>query len=136
MTCDVSEITSTNLTYLLILNITISTCATKCSQILSFMALYRYMACHYYCSDNFNTFHLWDLAIYQCLMCRHMNNVIYHKKSLQTSIAELKFTLLTSMKVLLLYSGKNDLTRRVTHREAVFGTVIHSIFDEWHYEVL
>jgi len=33
-------------------------------------------------------------------------------------------------------SGKNDLTRRVTHREAVFGTVIHSIFDAWHYEVL
>jgi hypothetical protein len=29
---------------------------------------------------------------------------------------------------------KNDLTRRVTHREAVFGTVIHSIFDAWHYE--
>jgi hypothetical protein len=33
-------------------------------------------------------------------------------------------------------TGKNDLTRRVTHREAVFGTVIHSIFDAWHYEVL
>ena len=31
-------------------------------------------------------------------------------------------------------TGKNDLTRRVTHREAVFGTVIHSIFDAWHYE--
>jgi len=26
-------------------------------------------------------------------------------------------------------TGKNDLTRRVTHREAVSGTVIHSIFD-------
>jgi hypothetical protein len=35
-----------------------------------------------------------------------------------------------------LNTGKNDLTRRVTHREAVFGTVIHSIFDAWHYEVL
>jgi hypothetical protein len=33
-------------------------------------------------------------------------------------------------------TGKNDRTRRVTHREAVFGTVIHSIFDAWHYEVL
>jgi len=33
-------------------------------------------------------------------------------------------------------SGKNDLTRRVTQREAGFGTVIHSIFDAWHYEVL
>jgi len=31
-------------------------------------------------------------------------------------------------------TGENDLTRRVTHREAVFGTVIHSIFDAWHYE--
>jgi hypothetical protein len=31
-------------------------------------------------------------------------------------------------------TGKNDLTRRVTHREAVFATVIHSIFDAWHYE--
>jgi len=38
--------------------------------------------------------------------------------------------------VLLVDTGKNDLTRRVTHREAVFGTVIHSIFDAWHYEVL
>jgi hypothetical protein len=35
-----------------------------------------------------------------------------------------------------LCTGKNDLTRWVTHREAVFGTVIHSIFDAWHYEVL
>jgi hypothetical protein len=34
------------------------------------------------------------------------------------------------------YTGKNDITRRVTHREAVFGTVIHSIFDACHYEVL
>jgi len=34
------------------------------------------------------------------------------------------------------YTWKNDLTRRVAHREAVFGTVIHSIFDAWHYEVL
>jgi len=33
-------------------------------------------------------------------------------------------------------TGKNDLTQRVTHREAVFGTVIHSIFDAWDYEVL
>jgi hypothetical protein len=33
-------------------------------------------------------------------------------------------------------TGKNDLTRRVTHREAVFGPVIHSIIDAWHYEVL
>jgi hypothetical protein len=32
------------------------------------------------------------------------------------------------------YTGKNDLTRRVTHREAVFGTVIHSIFNTWHYK--
>jgi hypothetical protein len=36
----------------------------------------------------------------------------------------------------LSYTEKNDLTRRVTHREAVFGPVIHSIFDAWHYEVL
>jgi len=36
----------------------------------------------------------------------------------------------------LLDTGKNDLMRRVTHREAVFGTVIHSIFDAWHYEVI
>jgi len=35
-----------------------------------------------------------------------------------------------------IHTGKNDLTRHVTHREAVFGTVIHSIFDAWHYEVL
>jgi hypothetical protein len=34
------------------------------------------------------------------------------------------------------HTGKNDLTRRVTHREAVSGSVIHSIFDAWHYEVL
>ena len=34
------------------------------------------------------------------------------------------------------YTGKNDLTRRVTRREAVFGSVIHSIFDAWHYKVL
>jgi len=33
-------------------------------------------------------------------------------------------------------TGKNDLTRRVTHREAIFGTVIHSIFDTWHYDAL
>jgi hypothetical protein len=37
---------------------------------------------------------------------------------------------------LLCFPGKNDLTRRVTHREAVFGPVIHSIFDAWHYESL
>jgi len=34
------------------------------------------------------------------------------------------------------FTGKNDLTRRVSHREAVFGPVIHSIFDVWHYDVL
>ena len=33
-------------------------------------------------------------------------------------------------------TGKNDLTRRVTHREAASGSVIHSIFDACHYEVL
>ena len=33
-------------------------------------------------------------------------------------------------------TGKNDLTRRITHREAVFGMVIHSIFDVLYYEVL
>jgi hypothetical protein len=33
-------------------------------------------------------------------------------------------------------TGKNDLTRRVTHREAVYEPVIHSIFDAWYYEVL
>jgi hypothetical protein len=32
------------------------------------------------------------------------------------------------------FTGKNDLTRCVTHRQTVFGTVIHSIFDTWHYE--
>jgi len=41
----------------------------------------------------------------------------------------------TAMKCIVL-TGKNDLTRRVTHREAVFGTAIHSIFDAWHYDVL
>jgi hypothetical protein len=35
-----------------------------------------------------------------------------------------------------IHTGKNDLTRRVTHREAVFGTVIYSIFDAWHCDVL
>jgi len=34
------------------------------------------------------------------------------------------------------YTGKSDVMWCVTHREAVFGTVIHSIFDSWHYEVL
>jgi len=34
------------------------------------------------------------------------------------------------------YTGKNDITRCITHTEAVFGLVIHSIFDMWHYEVL
>jgi len=33
-------------------------------------------------------------------------------------------------------TGKNDLTRCVTHREAVFGTVIHSAFDACNYEIL
>jgi hypothetical protein len=32
------------------------------------------------------------------------------------------------------HTGKNDLTRCVTHRQAVFGMVIHSIIDKWHYE--
>jgi hypothetical protein len=32
--------------------------------------------------------------------------------------------------------GKNDLTQRITYWEAVFGPVIHSILDMWHYEVL
>jgi len=31
-------------------------------------------------------------------------------------------------------TGKNDLTRHISHREAVFGTVIHGIFDAWHYK--
>ena len=31
---------------------------------------------------------------------------------------------------------KNDLMQHVTHRKADFQTVIHSIFDSWHYEVL
>ena len=31
---------------------------------------------------------------------------------------------------------KHDLMRHVTHREADSGTVIHRIFDVWHYEVL
>jgi len=34
------------------------------------------------------------------------------------------------------YTRKNNLTWRVTHREGVFGPVIHSIIDTWHYEVL
>jgi len=33
-------------------------------------------------------------------------------------------------------TGENDLMRHVTHREAVCGPVIHSIFDMWHYEVV
>jgi hypothetical protein len=36
----------------------------------------------------------------------------------------------------ILYTGKNDLTCHVTHREVVFGPVIPSIFDAWHFEVL
>ena len=32
------------------------------------------------------------------------------------------------------YTGKTNLMRRITHREAVFGTVLHSIFDAWQYE--
>jgi len=35
-----------------------------------------------------------------------------------------------------IHTGKNGLTRHVTHTEAVFGTVIHSLFDTWHYEVV
>jgi len=35
-----------------------------------------------------------------------------------------------------LNTGKNDLTRHITHREAVLGPVIHSIFDAWHYDIL
>jgi len=34
------------------------------------------------------------------------------------------------------YTGKNDLKRHVTYREADFGMLIHSIFDAWHYEGL
>jgi len=34
------------------------------------------------------------------------------------------------------YTINNDLTRRVTNREAVFGMVMHFIFDGWHYGVL
>jgi len=33
-------------------------------------------------------------------------------------------------------TGKDDLTRRVTHSQAVFRLVIHSILDAWHYKVL
>ena len=33
-------------------------------------------------------------------------------------------------------TGKNNLTRCVTHRTAVSATMIHSIFDAWHYEFL
>jgi len=33
-------------------------------------------------------------------------------------------------------TGKNDHARRAAHREAVSRTVIHSIFDAWHYAVL
>jgi len=33
-------------------------------------------------------------------------------------------------------SGKNNLMRQVTHREAVLRSVIHSILDVWHYKVL
>jgi len=34
------------------------------------------------------------------------------------------------------YTGQNDLTLHITHREAVSGTVIHSIFDMWYHEVV
>jgi len=34
------------------------------------------------------------------------------------------------------HTRKDDLMRRVTHRQDVSGMVIHSIFDAWHYEVL
>ena len=33
-------------------------------------------------------------------------------------------------------TGKNDLIRRVTYREAVFQMVIDNIFTAWHYDVL
>jgi hypothetical protein len=33
-------------------------------------------------------------------------------------------------------TGKNDLTRCITDWKAVFGSMIHSIFDVWHYKVL
>jgi hypothetical protein len=45
----------------------------------------------------------------------------------------LEFSYVTAFIIL---TGKNDLTRRVTHREAVCAPVIHSIIDAWHYEVL
>jgi len=35
-----------------------------------------------------------------------------------------------------IYTGKNNLTQYVTDREAVFGRVIHTMFEVWHYKVL
>jgi len=32
------------------------------------------------------------------------------------------------------FTGENDITWHVTHKEAVFEMVIHSIYDMWHYE--
>jgi len=40
------------------------------------------------------------------------------------------------MTVVMSDKGKNDHARRAAHRDAVSGTVIHSIFDAWHDEVL
>ena len=31
---------------------------------------------------------------------------------------------------------KNDLVQHTTHREAVFHTVLHTIFDAWNYKAL
>ena len=50
----------------------------------------------------------------------------------------------TATRILLLCSScstltrtrKNDLMRRVTHREAVYELVFHTIFGAWYYEVL
>jgi len=48
----------------------------------------------------------------------------------------LRFTVVDDWCAVAGTTGKNVLTRRVTHREAVYGPVIHSIFSAWHYEVL
>jgi hypothetical protein len=44
--------------------------------------------------------------------------------------------LLSDVQYGIQFTRKNKFTQLVTHREAVCGPEIHSIFDAWHYEVL
>jgi hypothetical protein len=56
---------------------------------------------------------------------------VWKQKIRRVLIAKKAYNIVTGVD-----TWKNDLTRQVTHIEAVFGLVIHSIIDAWHYEVL